>query len=607
MDTAPQVTAPRAALTRRDPVVWIGLALFAFQAFLALRFYLERTGTADSSFFSFLLVDSGLPVEALGRYGSWLAQLIPLAFIHGHAPLSLVLKSYSLSFVLIDVVVFLFIALRLKDKEAAIALPLAKTVAFHYTFYYGISELNQGLTLMVLLWALLKRFFEPEGHTGRAALVIVTLTVWSSFYHQLLVFPLALVLAVEMHRKKLFRAKWFWGTSMLLLGWFAVRILFFTRSSYEAQRMPSLEELITYGSALGDLGSTQHLLRVFPKFKAFLLLVLITLGLAIWKRAFLLLTGTVLLSAGVLLLVLITDRDGASPNIYENYYTLQGFFWAVLFARLSTELERPSPLVPIGLTLCLLLGGLQIWRAHAVLSAHVRYAQRITDTLRERGTNKAVGSTLNFPWAYAWGQWPLAMETVLVSAQGSPGEAASVFMVDDASPFDSAMVQPYTFLGPNWNPMWFTTDHFPRKLLHLPRHPYVRMNTLMPDSVEQRIQAKDILIEPLAAEIEMDHDRYTVAEVRITNRSSHTLGSFLANGSPMRLAYHLLAEDGTILLAEGSRTELEIDLPPGGSHVQGVVIERPVKRGTYHLQIDLLTEGRRWWGLNVPMTVHAGW
>ena len=50
------MTAPRAALMRRDPVVWIGLALFAFQAFLALRFYLERTGTADSSFFSFLLV-----------------------------------------------------------------------------------------------------------------------------------------------------------------------------------------------------------------------------------------------------------------------------------------------------------------------------------------------------------------------------------------------------------------------------------------------------------------------------------------------------------------------------------------------------------------------
>ena len=607
MDTAHEVIAPRAALSRRDPVLWIGLALFTFQAFLALRFYLERTATADSSFFSFLLVDSGLPVEALGRYGSWLAQLIPLALIHGHAPLSLVLKSYSLSFVLIDVAVLLFIALRLKDKEAAIALPLVKTVAFHYTFYYGISELNQGLTLMILLWALLKRFIDPEGHTWRAALVIILLTVWSSFYHQLLVFPLAFVLAVEVNRRKPWRVKWFWGMSLLLLGWFAVRILFFTRSSYEAQRMPSLDELITYGTALGDLGSTQHLVRVFPKFKAFLLLVLITVGLAIWKRAFLLLAGTVLLSAGVLLLVLITDRDGASPNIYENYYTLQGFFWAVLFARISVQVARPRQLVPFALMLCLLLGCLQIWRAHAVLTAHVRYAQRITDTLRERGTHKAMGHTLNFPWAYAWGQWPLAMETVLVSAQRSPGEAATVFTVDDASPFDSVIARPYTFLGPNWNPVWFTTDHFPTQLLHLPRHPYVHMNTVMPDSVEQRIEAKDIVIEPLSAEIEMDHDRYTVAEVRITNRSSHTLGSILANGSPMRLAYHLLAEDGTTLLVEGTRTELEIDLPPGSSHVQGLVIERPVKRGTYHLQVDLVTEGKRWWGLNVPMTAHAGW
>ncbi len=608
MDAMPQVsTSGVAALRRRDPVLWIGLALFAFQAFLALRFYMERTATADSSFFSFLLIDSGLPVEALGRYGSWLAQLIPLALIHLHAPLALVLKSYSLSFVFIDVLVFLFIALRLKDKEAAIALPLVKTVAFHYTFYYGISELNQGLTLMVLLWALLKRFFEPVGHTWLAGLVIIALTVWSSFYHQLLVFPLAFVLAIEAHRRKLWRAKWFWGMSVLLLGWFAVRILFFTRSSYEAQRMPSLDELITYGTTLGDLGSTQHLLRVFPKFKAFLLLVGITAGLAIWRRAFLLLAGTVLFSTGVLLLVLITDRDGASPNIYENYYTLQGFFWAVLFACLSARAKRPRALLPLGMVLCLLLGCLQIWRAHAVLTAHVRYAQRITDTLRARGTNKAVGHTLNFPWAYAWGQWPLAMETVLVSAQRAPGEAATVFTVEDASPFDTVMAQPYAFLGPNWNPVWFTTDHFPKRLLHLPRHAYVRMNTLMPDSVEQRIEAKDILIEPLSPEIDLDHDRFTVAEVRLTNRSSHTLGSFLADGSPMRLAYHLLAEDGTTLLRDGIRTELEIDLPPGGSHVQGLVIERPVKRGTYRLQIDLVTEGKRWWGLNVPMTVHAEW
>ncbi|MBL8003180.1 MAG: hypothetical protein JNL05_14605, partial [Flavobacteriales bacterium] len=138
----------------KDPVAWTGLALFGYQAVLALLFHLERTATVDSAFFSFLLVDSGLPVEALGRYGSWLAQLPALALVHLHAPLDVVLRAYSLSFVLIDVGVFLLL-LRLRDREAAIALPVVKTAAFHYTFYYGISELNQGLTLMVLAWALL--------------------------------------------------------------------------------------------------------------------------------------------------------------------------------------------------------------------------------------------------------------------------------------------------------------------------------------------------------------------------------------------------------------------------------------------------------------------
>jgi len=594
-------------LRRRDPVIWIGLALFAFHAFLAMRFYLERTSTSDSAFFSFLLLDSGKPVEALGRYGSWLSQLLPLSLIHLKAPLAVVLKSYSLSFVLLDVVVFLFVALRLKDREAAIALPLVKTVAFHYTFYYGISELNQGLSLMVLVWALLKCQLPPRDRRQWPVAAIFLLVVWSSFYHQLLVFPLAFALGLEFHRSRLWRDPKAWTMAFILLAWFAVRILFFTRSSYEAQRMPSLEEVFMHGRALIGLGSTAHLLDVFPKFKAFLLLMLITIGITIWRRAFLQLIWTLLFSAGFLVLVLITDREGHSPNIYENYYTVLGFFWAVLFARIIGGVDRPVVWVPAICTLILMLGGVQIWRAHALLTAHVRYAIRITDTLRERGTHKAVGDPRNFPWKYAWGEWPLAMETALVSARNAPGDACSVFIIEEGARFDSVMTLPLSFLGPKWNPIWFTTDHFPKAQLRFPRQPYIRMNTVMPDSVEEQFSSSDVQLSVSEPEIDLAHDRFTVAEVRITNRSHHMLGSILQNGSPMRLSYHLLAADGTTLLWEGQRTELEVDLPPGGSHVHGLLIERPVAHGTYRLQIDLVTEGKRWWGINTPLILRAGW
>jgi hypothetical protein len=587
----------------KDPVVWTGLALFGYQAVLALLFHLERTATADSAFFSFLLVESGLPVEALGRYGSWLAQLPALALIHLQAPLDLVLRTYSLSFVLIDVSVFLML-LRLRDREAALALPVVKTVAFHYTFYYGISELNQGLTLMVLAWALLKRWLDAGPRPW--PWLLAALVVWSSFYHQLLVFPLAFALAVEGWRRALFGSRRWWAMAVLLVGWYAVRILLFTRSSYEAQRMPGVDELVTYGAALGELESTQHLLAVFPKFKAFLLLVLTTIALALWRRSWVLLAGTLLTSSGFMVLVLITDRDGASPNIYENYYTVQGYFWGLLFAVLACEV-RVRRWIPVLLQASvLLLGAVQLWRAHALLSAHVRYAQRVTTTLRERGTYKAIADTRNFPWKYAWGEWPLAMETLLASGCVSPGSAATVFATTDAAPFDSVATRPNAFLGPSWNPVWFSTSNFPKAQLHLPRQAYVRMNTVMPDSIEALFTSGEVLLDPLADTITLAHDRYTVAEVRISNRSARTLGSLLEGGLPMRIAYHLLDADGKELLWDGHRSPLEMDIPPGGSHVQGLVIERPRENGVYQLRIDLVSDDRRWWGINVPMTVRAG-
>jgi hypothetical protein len=588
----------------RDPLLWTGLGLFAFQLVMAWRFFLERTATADSAFFSFLLIDTELPVEALGRYGSWSAQLPALVLIHLGAPVEAVLRTYSLTFVGIDVLVFLLLVFRLRDREAAFALPLVKTVALHYTFYYGISELNQGLTLMVLAWALLKRWLDGGGRAWAAGLLL--LVVWSSFYHQLLVFPLTFALAVECVRRNGWRERRFWLLAAVLVGWFAVRILLFTRSSYEAQRMPSVAELITHGAALGDLGSTRHLLGVFAKFKAFLLLVLVATVIAVRHRAFLLLIGTLLTSAGFLVLVLITDRDGASPNIYENYYTVQGFFWALLLVGASSLATRRSTALIVIQSVLLALGCLQVWRAHDLLTAHVRYAQRITTTLRERGIHKAMASPMSFPYTYAWGEWPLAMETLLVSAARSPGEAVTVFATWEAASLDSVARLPATFLGPTWHPTWFTTDHFPKAQFHLPRQPYVHVNTAMPDSVEARFRPEDVVLAPLTDTVTMAHDPFTVLEVRITNQGRDTLRSLLADGTPMRLSYHLVDAQGGDVLWDGPRTSLEVDLPPGASHVQGVAVKRTGARGTYTVKVDLVSDGRRWWGIDVPVTVVAG-
>jgi hypothetical protein len=35
------------------------------------------------------------------------------------------------------------------------------------------------------------------------------------------------------------------------------------------------------------------------------------------------------------------------------------------------------------------------------------------------------------------------------------------------------------------------------------------------------------------------------------------------------------------------------------------VVERPRENGVYQLRIDLVSDDRRWWGINVPMTLRA--
>ena len=103
------------------------------------------------------MIDQKMPVSALGRYGSWLTQLLPVVLIRIGVSLGTVLRVYSLSFIAFHALIFWLLAFKLKDRRATYVLPIALTAGFHYMFYYGVSELYQGLSLTVLLWSIVGR------------------------------------------------------------------------------------------------------------------------------------------------------------------------------------------------------------------------------------------------------------------------------------------------------------------------------------------------------------------------------------------------------------------------------------------------------------------
>jgi hypothetical protein len=110
-------------------------------------------------------------------------------------------------------------------------------------------------------------------------------------------------------------------------------------------------------------------------------------------------------------------------------------------------------------------------------------------------------------------------------------------------------------------------------------------------------------IEPFEAE-----PRLTVAEVqevhvRVTNLGSETWHWDAAAGPPIRCAYRWLYPNGAVLVAEGHRTSFTRDVPPGATVVVPLVVEAPAQPGSYVLEVDLVHELVRWFGVRQRIAV----
>jgi ubiquinone/menaquinone biosynthesis C-methylase UbiE/uncharacterized protein YbaR (Trm112 family) len=80
--------------------------------------------------------------------------------------------------------------------------------------------------------------------------------------------------------------------------------------------------------------------------------------------------------------------------------------------------------------------------------------------------------------------------------------------------------------------------------------------------------------------------------VRLHNRGSSVISSKAI--PPVCVSYHWRAPSGEVVIHDGQRSQLPIDLPPGWTISLPTVIETPPAPGPYMLEICLVHEGREW-------------
>ena len=105
----------------------------------------------------------------------------------------------------------------------------------------------------------------------------------------------------------------------------------------------------------------------------------------------------------------------------------------------------------------------------------------------------------------------------------------------------------------------------------------------------------------------MVHDRFTIAMVDVHNGSGRVLASIRPDGTPLRFKYRLYDEEGALCAEHAQATALEVDVPNGGTYRQGIIIERPLRRGRYRVELGLYTDADGPTGIDTSFWITADW
>ncbi len=567
-------------------VRWAGAIALGFLFVLAWHFHLERTACFDSAFYSFLLIDTGEVVSFHHRIGSWLPQFLPLALIRGGASLDLVLLSYSLCLALVPVGVFALIGWPLRDTRGAMTLPLTLVAGMGITFYYGVSEVNQGIAFCVLLEVLFRRTVRTATRAwvwGAAALLTA---VWASLYHQVLLIPIAFLIVYVGIDTRSWRNVRYLVLSALLVLLSAARLTLIQSTDYEQARMPTYHDVVVQLPALWELPSTLHLLDAFADFKAFLLLMALACAGLVWARRYWSLAWTLLFSSASLALILIADRAVGSAIMFENFYPVIAFCWCAAFTSAAHALYTRAPRWVLAAACSVMaLGAWHVVRSHHLATDKVRYAERLTSALRDRGVRKAIGTSRVLPWGYVLSHWPVPMETALISALHGPDSTVTFFCDDAIAPYRAQAGGQGSFIGPSWDPEWFDGRYLNERYFALPHTGYELVTTSAHDALDPN---SALTLEPLGGDLFFTPAQSTVVPIRITNHGATTFGCLAADQHPLRLRCTVHSAHRAIVLADPFPTAMEQDIAPHRSIVQGLTIPRPDAWGDYLVVVELL-------------------
>ncbi len=575
-----------------------GHLFFLVLGIFSLIFYKERLLYYDSAFYSFQMIDQLNFAIAHIRWSAVVNELLPVALIKWGVPLKFVLIGYSFSFILVQYICFLVIQYVLRQTEYALVLLLSLCLTFRITFYSPTAELFTAIAMSSVYGALLQSFLNKHASLKIMHLfALVSFAIFLSYFHQLAVLmALFFILLQTLLSKNLFRKD-----LLILAGitaaWMIIRIKLLTTSSYEQEKMVTTQVFFSELFNLQNNPTFDYFLRfstqsiLIPVCLFFFSIILLA-SKHIWAALFI-----PAFTAVYVLLTVITLYRGESIIMTEYYFAVFGIFMASPLLILLKEYNWKI-LIAIS-SLMLVFSVVEIYKSSKPLTRRVGIINNLINYGNQLPQRKYIIDEANISSDYYLPSWAFPFESLIQSTLTGPDNHVSFFIRKPGMKLDSTQITKQgVFLGPDWAPFRYNTHALNSTYFNLPDGPYLELSSSQdtPGIMDSLYSAKGIKLEAVHQELRDDETQ----SVRISNVTPFILPSVPGKQSTTYLSYHLVDEAGKMVRLNNPKTVLMLDVHPGTSFVQEIIIEKPEEPGTYTVQLDLITEADKWWGINAP-------
>lgn len=588
---------------------WIGHIFFIIYTSLCAFYYLERTVAFDGAFYCYKMIHyKSMNIEN-GRWGIAYSQWLPLIALWLKCNLKTFLILYSISFALWNYVFFIIILKYYKEFRIALAYIFSLVLFYRYSFFYPVSEIHSTIGPLFLALAAASRFItsNQEGKLKEVILnfILLFLTVyWMAHIHVLSVVPLCFLFTYIIIDKKVSLQKNLlvyagMATCMLIILY---KIASIPKDSYEGSKMIGLEEFKIVLSNAESLESYQFLKAFFTQYYILNLLFLgLTLTYLIYKKYYLKTLLILFSFFGIIILVIAYFTKVDAPLNYQNYYCLLGIIMALPLAYDLVPLFSRKILIST-CVIILLFNFYKIIKSGLIYQDRTRYIERNIDNFSNYKESKFTVCAWNFDWSVVWGDWDFPFESLIISSLKDPAASRTFYSIIDIHQFDFCTLKyPKCFIGITYLPDWFriNSDFIKCDYFNLTDGFYKKVNSRQDESFADSLFNSENLKIITQDSYSLLRNNKRQVEISIENKTNVLFPSSITEIKRVWLSYHLYSKKGDLLVAEGDRSIIEMDIPGNSTIKNGLSLNlKDVARGEYILEIDIVHEGKRWFGIN---------